>query len=53
MPFPILRCRGTDSYPQTHMDLAIHADVLSPIPDFWQVNDPKRPSWKRRDATLK
>jgi hypothetical protein len=23
------------------------------IPDFWQVNDPKRPSGKRRDGILK
>ena len=23
------------------------------IPEFWQVNDPKRPSGERRDATLK
>ena len=39
-----------DRYCETRMDLAIHADA---IPDFWQVNDPKRPSGKRRDATLK
>src|ERR1035437_8768297 len=29
-----------------------HMSDMSPYPDFWQVNDPKRPSGGRRDATL-